>query len=240
MIGLGLVLASSLLTARQPGPPPRDTLADLPLIPVEAPPGPLIAVLLTGDGGWSAGDRSLAAAFVSRDVAVVGFNSAKYLMQARTADEAAGDLARVLQLYLPAWHRERALIVGYSRGADIGPFMVSRLPRALRERVVLVTLLGPGALASFKDGLLDVFHAHAAKGVAVTSAVARLRGTPVLCIYGTHDAGAICPSLGEAGLARSVPRTGGHVIHGSEGPALVNTILTSLKAVPARPASSPS
>ena len=84
----------------------------------------------------------MAAAFVRRNVAVVGLSSPAYLQHERTPDEAARDLTRILRHFLDAWHRERAIIVGYSRGADIGPFMMSRLPADLRERVALTALLG--------------------------------------------------------------------------------------------------
>ena len=204
-------------------------VGDLPLSLVQAPRGPLLAVLLTGDGGWAAGDKGLATAFVRRNVAVVGLSSPRYLAHGRTPDQASRDLGRILQHFLGAWHRQRVVIVGYSRGADIGPFMVSRLPAALRERVALTALLGPGEQASFRFALLDILRDHGgSKDLPVSPEVAKLRGTPVLCIYGSRDSGAICPSLQEAGLARAVVRTGGHALHGGEGPALVDVILAAL------------
>jgi type IV secretory pathway VirJ component len=186
----------------------------------------MLAVLLTGDGGWAAGDQGLAAAFASHNVAVVGLSSPMYLAEKRTPDEAADDLTRILRHFFGAWHRQRVIIAGYSRGADIAPFMISRLPDDIRERVDLAVLLGPGEWASFKFGLLDLlrFH-HKGDDRPVNAEVARLRGTPVLCIYGAKDRGSICPSLGKAGLARLIVRPGGHVVGRSEGPALVDTIL---------------
>ena len=209
-----------------------DTLVpvgDLPLSVVPAPAGPLLAVLLTGDGGWAAGDKSMAAAFVRRNVAVVGLSSPAYLQHERTPDEAARDLTRILHHFLDAWHRERAIIVGYSRGADIGPFMMSRLPADLRARVALAALLGPGEWASFSFKLIDLGRDHEVdKRFPVSDEVAKLRGTSVLCIYSSKDRGAICPALEQAGLARAVVRVGGHRVGGNEGPALVDTILAAL------------
>jgi type IV secretory pathway VirJ component len=204
-------------------------VGDLPLILVPAPKGPLLAVMLTGDGGWAPADKSLAAALVRRNVAVVGLSSPRYLVHGRTPDEAAGDLARILRHFLDAWQRERVVIIGYSRGADIGPFMESRLPPDLRDHVALTALLGPGEWATFKLGLFDLFRSHGRNGLPVGSEVAKLRGKPVLCIYGSKDSGAICPSLHHAGLARAVVRPGGgHAVHGDEGPALVDVILAAL------------
>jgi type IV secretory pathway VirJ component len=225
LLALGLVAGGRGVPA--PGAAP-DSLADLPLTLAPAPQGPLLAVLLTGDGGFAPADKSLAAALVRRNVAVVALSSPRYLARNPTPDQAAGDLARILRHFLATWHRERVVIVGYSRGADIGPFMVTRLPEELRKRVALTALIGPGEWASFRHGLLDILHHHSGRGLPVSSEVARLRGTTVLCIYGSRDRGAICPALQQAGLARTVVRNGGHVVNGNEGPALANVILAGL------------
>jgi type IV secretory pathway VirJ component len=228
--GLGLPLAAQSVP-RSPGQPDgaqaaADSVGDLPLSVNSAPPGSTLAVLLSGDGGWAAGDKSLAKAFASQNVAVVGLNSPRYLEgHEPTPDQASGDLARILRHFLYTWGRQRVIVVGYSRGADIGPFMVARLPEDLRKHVAMLVLLGPGKDASFKFSLLDVFHSHQGDGLPVAPEVAKLRGIPVLCIYGEKDRGASCQSLNQAGLARSVMRNGGHKVHGDEGPALVEEIL---------------
>jgi len=206
-----------------------DSVSDLPLETVPTSEGSLLAVLLTGDGGWAAGDKSLANAFAARNVAVVGLSSPRYLFRRRSPDEASADLARILRHFLRAWNRDRVIVVGYSRGADIGPFMVSRLPADLRRRVELLVLLGPEEHASFKFGLLDLIRTpHGKDELPVAPELARLPEIPVLCIYGATDRNAICPVLGRAGLARVIVRNGGHVVHGDEGPTLVNDILAVL------------
>ena len=108
--------------SRHPGLSPRRVRWEgLPLSLTPAAPGPLLAVLLTGDGGWAAGDKSMAQALAQRGVAVVGLNSARYVDRARTPDEAASDLARIVRHFLGAWHRQRVVLIGYSRGAEPGP-----------------------------------------------------------------------------------------------------------------------
>jgi len=226
MTGAALLLALRLLL---PGPDSLVPVADLPLKTVPTPRGSLLAVVLTGDGGWAAGDRSLAAAFAQEGVAVVGLSSPRYLARKPTPGEASADLARILRHFLAAWHPDRAVVVGYSRGADIGPFMVARLPADVRSRVALTALLGPGPMASFRFALLDILRNHTRSGgLPVTDEVAKLRGIPVLCIYGQRDTGAICPSLQSSGLARAVVRSGGHAVTGKDGPPLVRTILAAV------------
>lgn len=208
-----------------------DGLGDLPLSLNPAPAGSTLVVLLSGDGGWAAGDQSLAKAFVADSVAVVGLSSPRYLEHQRTPDEAAGDLARIIRHFGSSWSRDRVIVVGYSRGADIGPFMVSRLPADLRKRVTMLVLLGPGPHASFKFSLLDLTRSHHGDdSLPVEPQVAALHDIPVLCIYGATDRGAICQDLAQAGLAHALRRSGGHVVHGNEGPALVNRILAETRA----------
>jgi type IV secretory pathway VirJ component len=121
------------------------------------------------------------------------------------------------------------VLIGYSRGADLIPFMESRLPADLRDKVVLTALIGPGQWASFDFSPLDIVRAHARPDTfPVQPEVAKLRGTPVLCLYGSKDRGAICRSLASAGLARGVEHPGGHRVGGGDGPALVDTILDAL------------
>jgi type IV secretory pathway VirJ component len=204
-------------------------VAALPLVEVPtAAPGHVLAVLVSGDGGWAPGDRGLARALAERGVAVVGLNALRYFAHARTPDESARDLARILGYYLSAWGRDSVVVIGYSRGADVVPFMVTRLPDSLRHRLALVALLGPSRWASFQFHPIDLVESiHRPSDLPVAPEIERLRGMPVLCIYGRRDTTAICQTLAHA-LARPVVRDGGHKLGAHEGPLLADTILHTL------------
>jgi len=48
-------------------------------------------------------------------------------------------------MYGKAWNRDRFVLIGYSLGADVLPFLASRLPRGQLDRVSALVLLGwPG------------------------------------------------------------------------------------------------
>jgi len=130
----------------------------LPLIERPASPGgdSILAVVLSGDGGWAAGDRAMTAELVRRGVGVVGVNVPSYLRGRKTPEIAGADLTRLLRHYTDAWHVRHVLLIGYSHGANILPFMVSRLPGDLRSRIDLVALLGLEPRASFEFHLEDM------------------------------------------------------------------------------------
>lgn len=190
-------------------------LSDLPLVEVPAEaPGARVAVLLSGDGGWAVIDRSIAQALARRGVAVVGWSSLYYYWQPRTADEAAHDLARIIDAYTRRLNRPRVLLVGYSFGADVLPFLVNRLPSAEREKVDGVALLGASPSATFEFDLVNWLGISTGPSYRVAPEVARMEGgPPVLCVNGRLEREKGCPLLAPLG-AKVVMLAGGHHFDG--------------------------
>ena len=142
----------------------------------------------TGDGGWAALDREVSARLAKADVPVIGWNARAYFWTRRTPEEAAADLGRVIRRFRAEWKRERVIVVGYSRGADVLPFLVSRLAPEERAALQLVVLLGPGRMIDFEFHLTDFFSDPDPKtALAVPPEVAKLRGLPLLIIHGDKD-----------------------------------------------------
>ena len=129
----------------------RGEVKDLPLVevPAQGPAKDALAVIVTGSGGFVGLDRKMGNQLTLRGVPVVGLSSLGYFWQVRDPQGSSEDLARILKHYMAAWHKSRAIVVGYSQGADVVPFMVSRLPADLRSRIGAVALIGPDANAQF-------------------------------------------------------------------------------------------
>jgi type IV secretory pathway VirJ component len=197
-----------LVAQAAPAPIKSAEVADLPLteLPVSGATAdaPLV-LMLTGDGGWAGLDRGMADAFNARGLPVVGLSTLKYFWHERQPDEAARDVARILQHYLVAWHRERVLLVGYSFGADVLPFIANRLPADLRERVQSVSMLGLEAQASFEIKVGGWVPGSTLSGQAVAPEISRMQGLKALCLYGAGEADDPCPQMsGPALTARSI------------------------------------
>ncbi|HET9329005.1 MAG TPA: AcvB/VirJ family lysyl-phosphatidylglycerol hydrolase [Steroidobacteraceae bacterium] len=167
------------------------------------------ALLLTGDGGWAGLDQELAARLAAQGVPTVGLNSLKYFWTERSADQTARDVARVLHHYLSAWNKQRVLLVGYSFGADVLPFVVNRLPAELRARIASVSLLGIDAHASFEVRISD-WVGNDAGGPPTRPELDMIGHVPVLCLYGEGEADSICPGLTQPGIAREQVGKGHH------------------------------
>src|SRR5205807_1079287 len=142
-------------------------------------------------------------------VPTVGLSSLKYFWSARTPERTAGDAARVLRHYFAAWNEERVLLIGYSFGADVLPFVVNRLPPELRARVASVSLLGIDSNASFEIRIAD-WVASDDRGPPTRPELGRLGAAPVLCIYGEGESDSICPELAAGNVERAQIGRGHH------------------------------
>ena len=205
-------LTTGLAAAAAPA-GPDVSVADLPLVPVPSTvPSDTFAVLLSGDGGWAGIDKQLAAKLSAAGVPVVGLDSLRYFWSARTPEGLAQDLDRVLHAYAVQWKKSRALLIGYSQGADVLPFAVNRLSAASRGLVAHTVLIGPGEKASFKFRLSN-WLSRDKGGLPLKPELRRLSAANTLCVYGTSDSDTVCPHVPVDQVTR-VPMAGDHHFDG--------------------------
>lgn len=194
-------------------PAPDTGVADLPLVPVPSTgTSDTFAVLLSGDGGWAGIDKELAARLSAAGVPVVGWDSLRYFWSARTPEGLARDLDRVLGSFAAQWKKSRALLIGYSQGADVLPFAATRLSQASRDLVTHTVLIGPGEKASFEFRLSNWVKRDSG-GLPLRPELQKLTAERTLCVYGTTDRDAICPRV-PAAQATPVPLPGDHHFNG--------------------------
>lgn len=204
-------------------------LAGLPLVVQQTEPAraDLFAVLLTGDGGWAELPRDVSDGLRGAGISVVGLNSRRYFRHRRTPEETAGDVERIIEYYAQAWSAPRVLLVGYSRGADVLPFVVNRLTPAVRARIALATLLNPATETRFVVGVDDSAADPPHPGsLPLLPEVSALDGVDLLCVYGLGDRHALCPTLPAEHYDLLAVGHGHHFDH--EYPALVEAILARL------------
>jgi len=202
---------------------------DLPLVevPAEKPGRGLMAVLVTGDGGWAGLDQQVARQLAAQGIGVVGLSSLKYFWTPRTPDSAAQDLTRILEHYLSAWHKKKALLIGYSLGADVLPFMAARLPSDLRQRISRIALLAPSRQTAFEFHLSDWIGGGQARQYPVHPEIEKLTELPILCFHGEEESDSLCRDRLPSNVA-VIPMAGAHHLGGSYQ-AIVTKILAAAK-----------
>jgi len=207
-------------------------LNDLPLVEVarKGTGSDTLAMIISGDGGWTGIDRDIAGALSLKGLDVVGLNSLQYFWTRRTPEEASRDLDRVLRHYLVQWKKERVILIGYSFGADVLPFMVNRLSPSIRDRVSLIVLMGLDEKIDFEFHLTNWLPGYAnSNSLPVLPEVKRLKGKRMLCLQGSKENESLCRKL-DSSIAQSIVLQGGHHF-GGDYEAISDIIVKELEVL---------
>lgn len=195
---------------------PAGDVRDLPVMELLSnKAGDQFAVMLSGDGGWRRIDQRISKTLRAEGVPVAGFLTPDYFRKRRSPEEAACALERVIRFYEAAWQRPKVILIGYSRGADILPFMISRLPDDVRASITTIALLGLEDSIDFKyhPSWIPFVHWHEPQ-FPVAPEVEKLRGARILCFYGEKEKNSLCRALDPA-LATSIAEPGSHHFAGN-------------------------
>jgi len=223
--GKGLVAAIGGLLEERRNASPAPSLNGLPLVMLPAEkPGPLFAVIYSGDGGWRDLDKTIGEYLASHGVPTIGVDSLRYFWRRKSPEEVARDLVSILEAESARGGPARkAILIGYSFGADILPFVYNRLPDKWRERVVQISLLGLGSHAPFEFHMTGWLEMADTSALPVLPELARVDLSKVQCFYGEQEDDKVCdkPELANAELIRT---TGSHHFDGNY-PKLAQRIL---------------
>jgi len=204
-------------------------LSSLPLTELPADrPGPVMAVIYSGDGGWRDIDKQIGEVLAREHMPVVGVDSLRYFWTLKTPAEVANDLSRIIRHYVAAWGTAKVVLIGYSFGACVLPFAINQLPSEDRARVVQVSLLGLEPRAEFEVKLSGWLGGEPGSGAPeVLPEILRQPLSLFQCFYGVEEPDTLCRAPELAG-AELIQTQGGHHFGGNYQ-ALARRILDGVR-----------
>jgi type IV secretory pathway VirJ component len=188
----------------------------LPLIELPAAaPSRLMAVFLSGDGGWRDLDKTIGENLQSLGVSVVGWDSVRYFWRSKTPAQTAADLSAVIHAYSAKWHADKVALIGFSFGADTLPFVYDRLRPGLKQHIAMISLLSAGRAADWEIRVVGWLGAGpSAEATPLQPAIREIPGKLIQCFYGDQDSGSACPDLVKQG-AEVIEKKGSHHFDGN-------------------------
>jgi type IV secretory pathway VirJ component len=118
----------------------------------------------------------------------------------------------VLVHFLQDWKRQKVIIIGYSFGADVLPFIINRFPSDLQSKIQLLALIGPSQKADFEFHLTDWVGNFGNDGEPTVPEIRKLKQKS-LCFYGDYEKDSACPHV-QTKLVKIIPLRGGHHFNG--------------------------
>jgi len=182
--------------------PPAVNIAevrDLPLIitnsKVSDRQAPL-ALLISGDGGWYGFEQQIADNLALQGIPTIGLDSKKYFWHRRTPEETASDIGKALSYYGKEWGRTKYVLVGYSLGAEIVPFIANRLPEDVKSKVQSTVLLSPASTTDFEIHITNMLGmGNKQNTYNTTEEIIKMQKIPTLLIFGEGEKNKLPESL---------------------------------------------
>lgn len=170
---------------------------ELPLVPVSPPKSgttsPLV-IFLSGDGGWAAIDEEISRRLEEEGLDIIGFDTLRFFWEEKTPEQAAAALGETIARYQEL--SEKIVLMGFSLGADVLPFMYNRLPDEFKDKVQKLILLSPGLTTDFEITLTDWLPGLAPEGSHSVVEEIRWIEAKITCLYGeAEESTSLCPLI---------------------------------------------
>lgn len=107
---------------------------------------------------------------------------------------------------MEAWDKKDVVLIGYSQGADVLPFVVNRLPAQTRAHVRLAAMLGLSVRAVFEFHLAN-WLSGSGDGLEIAPELQRMSAIRALCVSSEEESS--CADAASSTL-RAVSLPGGH------------------------------
>lgn len=146
------------------------------------------AFMISGDGGWYRFEQAIADTLAGYGIPTIGLDIKKYFHQRRTPEIMTTDIVKTLDHYDSLFGKEHFVFIGYSLGAEIIPFIISRLPENLKQRVSMYVLLSPAETTDFSIHFSDMIGIESRYDTyRVIDEIKKNSGIASLCIFGSEE-----------------------------------------------------
>jgi len=147
-----------------------------------------LVLLISGDGGFTGFDQQLANLYAQKGMPVIGLNSLKYFWKQKAPQQTATDMLKLMNAYLLLWKKEKVILVGYSFGADVMPFIYNLLPLEFKPRVLSIALLSPSRSTDFEIHVADLFSFESSpRKYSVIAEIERANNKALTCYFGKDE-----------------------------------------------------
>ncbi|HEU0063823.1 MAG TPA: AcvB/VirJ family lysyl-phosphatidylglycerol hydrolase [Flavisolibacter sp.] len=115
-----------------------------------------VIMYLSGDGGWNKFSNSFMSELNKHGYSIIGLNSRSYFWKKKTPKEAAENISTAVEGYMKLWKSNSFILIGYSFGADVAPFIQTNFSNAILNNLRHTVLMSPSDKTDFEVHVLGM------------------------------------------------------------------------------------
>jgi type IV secretory pathway VirJ component len=182
---------------------------------------------ISGDGGINNFTSKLSAGISQGGYQVFTLNARNFFWGKKVPQQVADELASFVQSRLANRKNQRWMLIGYSFGADVMPFIINRLPGTLKSKLSDAIFLAPSPTTDFQIRLLDMAGMNRRRSLDVVAEINKMAVSRTVIITEKDGPGFPVDKIRVRNLELATLR-GGHHFEGNIQ-SVTATILNYLK-----------
>lgn len=186
-----------------------------------------LVIYISGDGGLNSFSKEFAEQISNRGYPVILFNSLKYFWTKKTPEQAAIDVQKVITYYKSSLKKTSIILMGYSMGADVLPFIYNRQGKQIQAFIKNIVLISPSNTTDFEVHISNFFGKVQSNSANVSGEINKIYDKPMLIIQAEKEADKIETGKLKIRNFRLLTLKGGHHYENNSS-ELVNGIFRNL------------
>ncbi|HVZ95320.1 MAG TPA: AcvB/VirJ family lysyl-phosphatidylglycerol hydrolase [Chitinophagaceae bacterium] len=142
---------------------------------------------LSGDGGFNKFSTSLCEGLNAKGYDVEALSCRSYFWDKKTPEQAAADIKNFLVQKLNGRSNQQVVIIGYSFGADVLPFILNRLPADLKGKIIAACLMASSGSTDFEIHWSDILGGHSKRNMDVATELNKVTNQKIIIISASDD-----------------------------------------------------
>ncbi|MFS8083680.1 MAG: AcvB/VirJ family lysyl-phosphatidylglycerol hydrolase [Ginsengibacter sp.] len=142
---------------------------------------------ISGDGGLNKFSVGLCQSLNDKGFDVVAIDAKAYFNDKKTPEQTTLDIAGYLSKKLTGRVNRKIALIGYSFGADVLPFVLSRLPKNILDDVEVSFIMASSGSTDFEIHWLDMFGSNKKRNMDVVDEINKIPNQKIVIINGSDD-----------------------------------------------------
>ncbi len=143
-----------------------------------------IIFYISGDGGFNKFSTALCQSLNNKGYDVCALNARSYFDDKKTPEQTTNDIKNYLSKKIVARKNKQIVLIGYSFGADVLPFILNRLPKNVLD-IPVSFIMGSSGSTDFEIHWSDIFGGNTKRDMDVASEINKLNNENIVIINGS-------------------------------------------------------
>ncbi|WP_312900080.1 AcvB/VirJ family lysyl-phosphatidylglycerol hydrolase [Chryseobacterium taichungense] len=146
-----------------------------------------IIFYISGDAGFNTFSKNFGENLHHFGYDVFALNTKTYFWNKKTPQQTSSDIEKYINEQLKGRKNQHVIIVGFSFGADVTPFVYNRFSDDLKNKVQKIFIIGPSKSNDFKIHLEEYFGQEPKGSLSVIPEINKITQVPVMVVLSDFE-----------------------------------------------------